>query len=434
MVTLAQINQLLQSCDELKNKTDILKASGKWSTAKFIYFPEVSIKKDSLNDYLSQAIQTDRQTLKSFETSKSMALDFLQKKKYSAAASKLQELMQELTVEHSFLLDTFNSTQLTKKPTVTSSDLQEFGNVVHDLCCAELAFRFNISAYHYLLTTILSTAKEFLTSEEKIQHIDLDSLYADVSNKFETLKEVLAEYEEVKIIVRGHLDDVKKDLPPQKSGTLNESRKPVNEGKKKLRNSIKRASTRSLTYGVRYDDPREETSSDSLSDEEANKETPATNPESNLPEPHQTDTTSENRNLKRTEFELALGILKDKLDKLSKKGETDKDYKKAKAAAMNLLVALTQAHKNYFIDKNSDLATFKKDCIDAIKPAREELANHRGWSEFLLNLTHVVLSIATFGLVNVASVLATGRYRFIPTVKTDSEQKLDEFATVVNSL
>jgi hypothetical protein len=55
--------------------------------------------------------------------------------------------------------------------------------------------------------------------------------------------------------------------------------------------------------------------------------------------------------------------------------------------------------------------------LNRINHAKSVLAIHTGWARLLHDITFVVTSILTFGLVNVVSKVTTGQYRFFQMPK-----------------
>ncbi|ASQ46023.1 hypothetical protein clem_07350 [Legionella clemsonensis] len=356
-------------------------------------------------------------------------MQFIKKDKLTNAAPILALLTERLASEREYL-NTVNPIFLTPKPGAIPSPQE-----IHDLYKLELAFKLNISAYYSLMGALLNIIKESFTLKDKSKLLDVDSLYREISEDIKALNEALAQYENIKATKQ------------QPKAQENKNSVKTETGDKKFRKSIKRASTFSLKCEEITSEEAEEAeeaeakavdpdetmiSEETITDNPENSDPGNTSDTIKITEPKARESIVERPH--RQEFDSALNTLVEKLQDLSKIAKTNKNYTKAAAEASALHRALHEAREAYFINKNTTTDTFKSTCMDAIKTARQELAHHRGWSEFLLNLTHVVLSIATLGLANIASVLATGRYRFIPTVKTDSEQKLDEFATVLNTL
>ncbi|MBL7478879.1 ankyrin repeat domain-containing protein [Legionella bononiensis] len=133
------------------------------------------------------------------------------------------------------------------------------------------------------------------------------------------------------------------------------------------------------------------------------------------------------------EFNKKMNLFKDKIDNLIARRDhhkpDSKDYRLLENArfSANTLYNKLNEEKNTYLKKITpeSYEHFEKNCKEHINTARTVLDQHRGWSEFLVNLAIGVTTLGIGLLIKGAVNLANNK-SFLAVHQTDSSKKLDE--------
>jgi hypothetical protein len=113
------------------------------------------------------------------------------------------------------------------------------------------------------------------------------------------------------------------------------------------------------------------------------------------------------------------------LDIIEAKRDTYPETSDAYKAADQLLKSLVENRDN-LTSGDISINQFKANCQQACQTAESsELKNHRGWKQTFANIGSAILSVATLGIANVISKLATGSWDFAK-VNTDAVNKIHD--------
>lgn len=117
-------------------------------------------------------------------------------------------------------------------------------------------------------------------------------------------------------------------------------------------------------------------------------------------------------------FQIELSKLKTKARSLLKNGHND-----AFKSAMNIRRTLEVAFKIFQMDKDHD--KFKTVCTNVIINERPQLDKHRGWSQLLINLTILIITLG-IGLLIKGAINLSQHKSFFFVHKTDSSKIVDQ--------
>ncbi|CEK10550.1 hypothetical protein [Legionella hackeliae] len=449
------LQQLLSTHDSLlQGHRNVLGKHSRWNINDLIHRPPSKELKPFEATWQTTAQTADSQTLKSIEQLQLLIEKHATKGRYNDSLLVVNKLLKSLKGEKELLENAFSSDVLTKKPKHIPTQA-EFLETLHKLYNEELSLRLNISTYYAILGAVINGLKHFLPIPKDIDASALDSICEQVSSAQTQLKQALVDYAEIKVIVRNHLADIEPQLATQdKTASTSEASESVrSENSESGANDSNKGPHASYkAFAKKNSRPRNSlsllkseldiaSSEGSLSsvkevealDTEEDTYTQATG--STITDSTSTKETKAQKTEGQIRFEVALAALAVKVADLHRRAETNSHYKDAKEKSWILYQTLVEAHRDFHIEKTLTVDAFKKQCNDAIVNARPVLAKHRGWTETLLNMAYIVLSVASFGTANVISYLATDKWRFLPTAKnTDSETKLDQFAAVLQTL
>lgn len=123
-------------------------------------------------------------------------------------------------------------------------------------------------------------------------------------------------------------------------------------------------------------------------------------------------------------FQSQLSKLKSKAEILLKDGHSE-----AYRSAINIHTDFINAYKQ--LQQDGNYQKFNKICTDVITKERPKLEKHRGWSEFLINLT-LAISTAGIGLIVKGAINLSQNRSFFFARKTNSAKIVDEIQDKLN--
>ncbi len=138
------------------------------------------------------------------------------------------------------------------------------------------------------------------------------------------------------------------------------------------------------------------------------------------------------KTLEETQFAKHLSVIENMAVTMEQKAQTNENYTDAAKAARSLHNKLFNAQEEFLSSgkpHQANVAHFKENCLQAIIDELPVLEEHRGWKQVLADIASTILSIATLGIIN----LATGRWGlFAP--QTNSAQTTKEFEAVCQTI